>query len=267
MDWAFLLKLILSFVTGATVVVLVTIISERVGTRIGGVVTSMPSTSVIALVFIAWTEGSGAAHEATYAMPMGMAAVCAFILTYFLATKRFGRSFVAPIILSILIWFIIALPAMSSKLDLFISSLAFFLLYIPTYYLVSFSNKPNPQPKKPSAGSGEILLRAFFGGAVISLAVIMARFAGPLYGGTFGVFPAVFSSSFIILHSKHGPEFMQEFMRTIPFGAIGTFTFALSANQLYPVYGVALGTIFAYALAVLAVCILYFASFRSDKRI
>ena len=268
---SFFLKLLLSFITGAALVTLATIIAERVGTKLGGIITGMPSTAPIALIFIAWSGGAGAAIESTYAMPMGLAAASAFVVVYFLALGKFGRSFVLPLILSLFAWLILAIPAMTSKQPIFVYSLVYLAVLCLLYYFVIHSNKSNPQGKKERVELSEVLARAVFGGIVVSFAVVMARFAGPLYGGTFGTFPAVFSSTFIILHRKHGPEFMREFMRTIPFGSFSAFAFIVSANSLCPIYGIANGIAIAYGVALLALASFWvvqekFTAFNGKKR-
>ncbi|MFH1470634.1 MAG: DUF3147 family protein [Candidatus Micrarchaeota archaeon] len=248
----FFLKLLLSFITGAAVVVGITTVSERVSTKLGGILTGIPSTAVIALLFIAWAQGDAVAIESTYAMTLGISAASLFVVVYFLSLGRFGRSFVPSIILSLGAWLVIAVPAATSKHGIPIAFAVFLPVFLTMFYFVIYANKQNPQGKKPKAEFSELITRAIFGGLVISLAVVAARFAGPLYGGVFGTFPAVFSSTFIILHSKHGPEFMREFMRTIPLGSFSGFAFAVSANHFCQLYGVLSGIIVAYGVAMLA---------------
>ena len=253
----FYLKLLLSFITGAIVVTLATLISERVSSRLGGIITGMPSTSVIALVFIAWSQGDWAAIESTYAMPLGLAAATLFVAVYFLAMGRFGKALLPTLALSFFAWGILAIPAMISKQAILTSSLIYLPVLLVLYYIVDCSNKPNPQGNKPKAERNEIIARAFFGGFVISLSVITAKFAGPLFGGAFGTFPAVFSSTFIILHSKHGPDFMREFMRTIPLGSFSAFAFIISANTFCQVYGLIPGIVVAYGISLFALAVLW----------
>ncbi|MDI9559183.1 MAG: DUF3147 family protein, partial [Pseudomonadota bacterium] len=55
MDNIFVLKLILSFIVGSLWITMVTILAEKYGTRIGGLMAGLPSTILISLFFIAWT--------------------------------------------------------------------------------------------------------------------------------------------------------------------------------------------------------------------
>jgi hypothetical protein len=251
----FFFKLLLSFLTGAAVVTLTTTVSERASTKLGGIITGMPSTSVVAIIFIAWTQGEGAAIESTYAMPLGIAAAAAFVLVYFFTLERW-KSFLPSLILSLFGWLVLAIPAMVSRQNIFASSIVYITVFLLLCYFVAFKNKLNPQAKRQRADKHELLFRALFGGFVISLAVIMARFAGPLYGGAFGTFPAVFSSTFVILHHKHGSEFMKEFMRTIPLGSLSAFTFIVSANHFCQSLGLITGLLIAYSIGILPILFL-----------
>ncbi len=56
MGSSFLLKLAISFLTGAAWVTLSTLASERYGSRVGGLIGGMPSTAVVSLLFIGLTQ-------------------------------------------------------------------------------------------------------------------------------------------------------------------------------------------------------------------
>jgi len=65
----FIIKLIISFFVGAIWITSVTVISEKLGTKIGGVLGGLPSTCLIALFFIGWTQSPEVASHATIIMP------------------------------------------------------------------------------------------------------------------------------------------------------------------------------------------------------
>lgn len=257
MDQVFLLKLVLSFFSGAALVCVVTLLSERIGTKLGGIAAGMPTTIVLAAVFIAWTQDTQAAVQATRAMLIGIAAVFGFLFTYFFASKRFERSFTIPISAALLVWLLIAIPGTRYMPHIFASSVIVIFFSLPVFYFILLKQKPSPQEKKPRAGIQELLLRGLLGGSVVSMAVIIAKLVSASYGGAFGAFPAVLTSSFAILHFKHGSQFVREFMRTVPLGTFSLFIFAISANRFYPVQGVAFGTVIAYVLSLLSLAILY----------
>ena len=83
----FLIKIILAFVIGAVWITLATVIAEKFGTKIGGMVLGLPSTTAISLFFIAWTQSPSVAAEATTIIPIIMGINTLFILGYVFVSK------------------------------------------------------------------------------------------------------------------------------------------------------------------------------------
>src|SRR5579862_5879149 len=81
-DSLFLFKLALTFLVGSLWLTGATILAERFGSKIGGVIAGMPSTIVIALFFIGWTQTPLAASQATVVVPLVMGIDGLFIITY-----------------------------------------------------------------------------------------------------------------------------------------------------------------------------------------
>lgn len=82
MDNIFVLKLILSFIVGSLWITMVTILAEKYGTRIGGLMAGLPSTIPISLFFIAWTQSERVAVDATTIVPIIGGINCIFIVAY-----------------------------------------------------------------------------------------------------------------------------------------------------------------------------------------
>ena len=58
MDYTFWYKLLLSFLVGGCWVTLTTIIAEKFGSKIGGLLGGLPSTIVVSLLFIGLTQNA-----------------------------------------------------------------------------------------------------------------------------------------------------------------------------------------------------------------
>ncbi|MFH0971434.1 MAG: DUF3147 family protein [Candidatus Micrarchaeota archaeon] len=256
MDQLFLIKLALSFITGAVVVAFSTVISERIGTRFGGIFAAMPNTIIVTSVFIAWTQDAAAAVEATRSMPVAIIGVFCYLIAYYYSSLKFPKSFLKPIILALFAWFATVVLGSFLKLDMLLLGAGVAIFSIPAF-IVLFGQPPNPQAKKPKASNSELLMRGILGGLVVCAAVIVTKYLSIFYGGSMGAFPAVLTSSFAILHYRHGSGFVREFMRTVPFGTVGLFVFAYSANQFYLVRGVILGTFYGWILSAICILILY----------
>ena len=88
MEISFWYKLGLSFVVGSVWVTLSTITAERYGSKIGGLIGGLPSTAVVALLFIGFTQTPLAASEATTIMPLAQGFNGLFIIVYLLLVRR-----------------------------------------------------------------------------------------------------------------------------------------------------------------------------------
>jgi len=85
MDYELIIKTIISFIVGAFWVTAATILAEKKGSKIGGLLASMPSTALVGLLFIGIVSGRQAAITATTLMPVtfGISGIFLFFLRSF----------------------------------------------------------------------------------------------------------------------------------------------------------------------------------------
>jgi hypothetical protein len=88
MDALFWVKLLLGFIIGSLWVTLTTISAERFGSKVGGLIGGLPSTVVIALLFIGLTQSPQIAAQSTTVMPLAQGLNGLFILTFILFIPR-----------------------------------------------------------------------------------------------------------------------------------------------------------------------------------
>ncbi|MFC1455061.1 DUF3147 family protein, partial [Candidatus Undinarchaeota archaeon] len=87
----------------------------------------------------------------------------------------------------------------------------------------------------------------------VAFAVIVSEIGGPFWGGMFAVFPAVFTSTVVILSLRQGKEFTQSVGKTIILStAVNVTLFILVCRYAYPVYGIFLGTALGYLLSLIS---------------
>ena len=84
MNDIFILKLVLSFLIGGAWVTTATHLADRYGTKIGGIITGLPSTALIALFFIGWTQSPVIAVDATTIIPAIGTVNALFLVVYIL---------------------------------------------------------------------------------------------------------------------------------------------------------------------------------------
>ena len=96
-----IIQFALPFAIAAAVVVGVTIVAEKFGTKLGGILGTVPSTIVVAFVFISVNQGTGFASRAAVVVPAEMAINLVFLFIFSILVKR---SFWLAVGLSLLVW-------------------------------------------------------------------------------------------------------------------------------------------------------------------
>ncbi|MEK6910043.1 MAG: DUF3147 family protein, partial [Candidatus Aenigmatarchaeota archaeon] len=131
----FLIRLILSFITGFIWITLLTILAERYGTKIGGAIAGIPATMVVALLFIGITQSADIASQATTIVPLVVGINALFVVLYIFLARM--TNFVSALVLSIIGWSIIAYFLILVKLnDLIISLIGYLALVLISYFIL-----------------------------------------------------------------------------------------------------------------------------------
>jgi hypothetical protein len=250
MDSSFWLKLTLGFLTGSLWVTLTTLSAERFGSKVGGLIGGLPSTVVIALLFIGFTQSPLVAAEATTVMPLAQGLNGLFILAFILLIPR-GLKLALPV--SLLVWFSLAVGLYLWNLQSFlISIIGWLILLIFCYIVVERWMKIASRGKQEyTYPASQLIWRAIFGGAVISLAVLMGKVGGPLLGGIFGSFPAMFLSTLVITSHIGGATNARPVGKSLLVsGLINVPLYEIMVRYLYPSVGLVLGTTIAVILSL-----------------
>ena len=195
----FYLKLLLSFVVGGIWITLATVVAEKLGSKIGGVVAGAPSTVVVALAFIAWTQGPAQVFDAGGVMPLALAINCLYVATFSFLSFRTGWVF--SIIGGLLVWFVVQCLVVNWNVNTLALTIPLGLgLTAFSYYFLEHVLKIRSHSKVAVHYSiGQLLGRAAFSGGMIAFAVVMSKVGGPTWGGIFSAFPAVMTSTLVIM--------------------------------------------------------------------
>jgi hypothetical protein len=250
MDSSFWLKLALGFFIGSVWVTLTTLSAERFGSKVGGLIGGLPSTVVIALLFIGYTQSPQVAAQATTVMPLAQGLNGLFILT-FIRLSRIGLKAALPG--SLFVWFILAGLLYLLDLQHFIISILGWLILLSFCYIVlekwmDISSQGRQAYTYPPY---QLIWRALFGGAVISFAVFMGKLGGPLLGGIFGSFPAMFLSTLVITYQIGGTAYSSPVGKSLLVsGLINVPLYEIMVRYLYPEVGLVLGTMVAVLLSL-----------------
>lgn len=248
----FLYKLALSFIAGGLFTIIITVLSEKYGTKIGGLIAGLPSTSLVALFFIGWTQGVQTASDATTVMPLMAGVNCIFALCYIFLLKK---GFVISLLGSFMVWSICAFVVVFTGFNDFVFSLVVWAVLFTISSLLSTKVR-FMEGKKTNYSSSILLGRAFLGASVITISVVLSR-SGAILSGMFAMFPAMFTSTLIITHSKHGPIFSSGVMKSAIIGSVSVVIYAVSVRYSYPSYGLMFGTILSIIVSFGSAYIIY----------
>lgn len=250
MDSSFWIKLALGFLIGSLWVTLTTLSAERFGSKVGGLIGGLPSTVVIALLFIGYTQSPLVAAQATTVMPLAQGLNGLFILA-FIVLIPYRLEIALPV--SLLIWFSLAVFLFFLDLQNFlISIIGWLILFIFCFIVLERWMKiPSRGMQGYTYPPSQLIWRALFGGAVIAFAVFMGKLGGPLLGGIFGSFPAMFLSTLVITSLIGGAAYSKPVGKSLLVsGLINVPLYEIMVRYLYPTVGLALGTTVAVVLSI-----------------
>jgi uncharacterized membrane protein (GlpM family) len=166
-----------------------------------------------------------------------------------------ANSFIVALLGSLLVWFILSTLAVILDLQDFSLSLIAcgFILLVSFYVFERKLKLASSTRAKNRYSTRQILWRAAFGGFMVAFAVLVAKFAGPIVGGIFSAFPAVFISTLIISYQSRGIEFSRAITKPLMVtGMITIVMYGIGVRYFYPSLGLVAGTFVAYSLAMLS---------------
>ncbi len=235
--------------------------------HIGGILGGLPSTSAFSFFFIGINQSSTAAVQATTVFPLAFGITTAYLFFYsFFAKKSFSRG----IIISMIIWFALSGLVVASGLNDFALSLAGGIVISSfTYYCFTKKIKlQNFRGEKRDYKISEVVLRGVGAGSLVLLSVFLSQIGGPVLGGIAAAFPAVFTSTLIIVNKTMGTEFSRSITKPLVLSGILTIIpFSTAVRFLYPSFGIWFGTLVAYALVIPLVVLSYYAvQHQGEKR-
>lgn len=239
----FFVQLLLTFAVGSIWIYLTVFLSKRFGSKVGGFIGGLPSTALLSFFFIGFTQSTHIASEATTVFPLVYCITVIFLVVYAWISKH---GFGIAILCSLLTWFILsAVVAMIDPANFILILIGSLFLFIFSFYVMEKKLKIRSHSKVSINYTVlQTFVRAIFGGIIIMLAVLFAKIGGPVFGGIFAAFPAMFISTLTITYRAYGIDFSKAL--TKPFMVTGMFTivvYVIAVRYSYPVTGLYFGTL------------------------
>jgi hypothetical protein len=238
----------ISFVIAGSWISLATMAGERLGSRIGGLFTNLPSNILISLLFMALTRGNAYAAEASASVPVGMAVDTLFLLA-FISFLPFGTWI--GLLSALLVWIAAAFLAIRLPPLSLGAGIAFYAaICVIAFAIVEFALRVRAVPKKPNPFRiSTALVRALFAGTIVASAVAVAQFAPPYATGILATFPAVLLSTMVILVRGQGRDFARATGKVLILSSSNIIIYALAVCFLFPLVGAWWGSLASFILA------------------
>jgi uncharacterized membrane protein (GlpM family) len=242
------------------VVVLLSLIAERAGPRIAGIVSGYPLGAAISLYFIGLEIGPGFAAQSALFTAAGLAATVAFVGGYLLGIRfAEGHHRLPSLAFSILpgiaayglvAWLLSFMPINWASAP---------LIAITSMALAAWVFRRIPDAKiqqKIHLGFNVALLRAAFAALVILAITTVAGVVGPRWAGLFSAFPITMLPLLAIIQFTYQPAHVRTIIKNVPRGLGSLLIYAMVVFASYKGLGLAWGTLIGYLAATLYLIVL-----------
>lgn len=242
MDSLFLFKLSLSFLIGALWVISATVLADKLGSKIGGLISGLPSTVMFGLFFLGWTQNTTFAVQSTTIMPIVSGLSCLYLVCYvYLVRKNLWLA----VLTALIIWSLGAYGLIYLRFSNYsLSIIGYVVIFLVSFLLIEKVLKIRSLPgKKITYTPLLILTRGLIGGFVVALAVFLGKVSGPILGGMFSMFPAMFTSTIFVTYYTHGADFSAATMKSSMITAISVTIYSIVARYTYIPLGLMFGSL------------------------
>ncbi|BBK31721.1 hypothetical protein EDC65_0525 [Stella humosa] len=193
--------LLVKMILTAAVVVGASVVAERSGPLLGGVIISLPISSGPGMFFLALqAEDRFIADSVLYTLGMS-AAIAVFLIVYPRLAVHFG-AFVS-VGGALLVWCGVGVLVQYLPLQLW-SALGLTLAAFGAAILVPRPAGLKPPPRPVGISGLELVGRALITGGIIAGVVTVSALIGPRATGILMSFPTAFTAIAFIMHRRHG---------------------------------------------------------------
>lgn len=252
------LKYLIYFLSGSTLITLITVIAEKKSPRTAGLLMSLPVITFLSLLFMALSQGAWFGSRAAVWNPIGAIADLVYMGLFVTGaaipglagrgrteSKR-SKEILAGLLLGFSGYFLsLMLFSGFNVTDGWVSLGALWAAAFIAHRLFGKLDDVDMQQRE-TASARELAFRALFGGCTVAFVVILGDSAGYVWGGIFSSFPGTITPVLIILHIKYGRLMSQSVIKSAPLGLSATGLYSIMVWLTYPEYGIAAGTIMAY---------------------
>ena len=246
----FIIKIILSFFIAGLWISFATLLAEKFGSKIGGLIANLPSNILIAFIFVALTQGKQYTVKAALSVPLGMTIDAFFLFAYILGLYK---NIITGLFLSLLSWLVLATLTIKylQSTPIGLGIIIYFIFTILIFYVLEKIIKiPSIQKQKTPFNYIQIIYRAIFAGSIVAGTVTLSFFCSPFWTGIFSTFPAVMLSTMLILSTSQGPSFAQAVGKIMIISSGSIVIFSMLILLTYPKMNIFPGTLVSFSGSV-----------------
>lgn len=233
------------------VVLGLSMIAERVSTRVAGLLSGYPLGTAIALFFIGLEISPGFAADSAVHTLAGFSATLALGGGYLLCGRRDGmRGVAAGTAGGMAAW--LAVSSVLASIDF--NRLGGTLTTLAAIVLFTWLYRHVPDTRAGARGGFSwpaLIIRATLAAAIIFLITGLAHVLPPAWAGLLAAFPVTMYPFLVILHLTHGAAPVATVIKHYPAGLGSLLCYALCVSLTYPTLGLALGTLAGFTVATL----------------
>ena len=226
-------------------------IAERVSTRIAGLLSGYPLGTAVALFFIGLELSPGFAAESAIHTLAGFTATLALGGGYLLFGRRDGlRGVLSGTLGGLGCW--LAASTLLAAIDFNRLSGTLTTLLAITVFTWLYRRIPDIRTRTRSRTSWlAVAFRAGLAAGIIFLITGLAHVLPTAWAGLLAAFPVTMYPFLVILHLTHGAAPVATVIKHYPAGLGSLLSYALCVSLSYPVMGLAWGTLAGFGVATL----------------
>lgn len=235
------------------IIIIITIMGERWGTRIGGIIGTIPFLLVVGLAFISLSQNDRFAADVATVVILEMGANITLITLYLF---NINRGILRALLIGVGGWGTISIGIFLTGGAGLLGNMVLYSLMLVINLKALQKIDMNSEIKKIKYTWKEILFRGFLGGITIGSAVFLSIVGGPIIGGIFSVFPVIFISTLVIYSLRHKENTIKSMGKSMTLGSLNVVSYATTAALTFPIIGMVWGTLISIIASFLSSYIL-----------
>lgn len=237
-------ELLVKVLASGGAVLTLSILAERLGPRVAGVLSGAPIGAVLVYFFVGHEAGTGLVVASIPHAVAGLSATLAFLYAYYLASAKAQRlAVVAAVVAGVAAFLGVALVL--SKVPF---TLGGALALTATAALVAGlslrARIANLRIRLRIRMTPRVIVfRVGLSTAFVVTIIGLAKTLGPSWAGLLVGFPMTLLPLLLILHLTYSGAHVHALIRNFPIGMVGLILYLLSIPHTFPAFGVTLGTL------------------------